>query len=221
MVIDRKKSLWWLKNRSFTCIGNFTNGRSISKQLESNVARYCRPINIFNVNSLICERSFSFVHMIHILTFLSKREATLLIESYVDQMDSKYDISGPKSSVFRKVPCSEATEIANRVARYCRPINIFNVNSLICERSFSFVHMIHILTFLDFVWIFMLIPFFIHFPLFAIYYHQCMWKICSSTITEILPYGIYTLVESEKSTWCGIGFQGGAVKILKLISYQI
>ena len=51
-----------------------------------------------------------------ILPILSKREATLLIESYVDQMDSKYDISGPKSSVFRKVPCSEATEIANRLS---------------------------------------------------------------------------------------------------------
>jgi hypothetical protein len=115
-----------------------------------------------------------------ILPILSKKKATLLIESYVDQMDSKYDISGPKSSVFRKVPCSEATEITggsiskqleSNVARYCRPINLFNVNSLICERSFSFVHMIHILTFLDFVWIFMFIHFFIHFPLFAIYYH--------------------------------------------------
>ena len=51
-----------------------------------------------------------------ILPILSKKEATLLIESYVDQMDSKYDISGPKSSVFRKVPCSEATEIANRLS---------------------------------------------------------------------------------------------------------
>jgi hypothetical protein len=51
-----------------------------------------------------------------ILPILSKKKATLLIESYVDQMDSKYDISGPKSSVFRKVPCSEATEITNRLS---------------------------------------------------------------------------------------------------------
>ena len=51
-----------------------------------------------------------------ILPILSKKKATLLIESYVAQMDSKYDISGPKSSVFTKVPCSEATEIANRLS---------------------------------------------------------------------------------------------------------
>ena len=51
-----------------------------------------------------------------ILPKLSKKEATLLIERYADQRDSKDDISGGKSSVFRIVPCSEATEIANRLS---------------------------------------------------------------------------------------------------------
>lgn len=51
-----------------------------------------------------------------ILPKLSKKEATLLMESYVDQMDSKDDMSSTKSTVFRIVPCSEATKIANRLS---------------------------------------------------------------------------------------------------------
>lgn len=51
-----------------------------------------------------------------ILPKLSKKEATLLMESYVDQMDSKDDMSSTKSTVFRIIPCSEATKIANRLS---------------------------------------------------------------------------------------------------------
>lgn len=51
-----------------------------------------------------------------ILPKLSKKEATLLMESYVDQMDSKDDMSSTKSTVFRIVPCREATKIANRLS---------------------------------------------------------------------------------------------------------
>ena len=51
-----------------------------------------------------------------ILPKLSKKEATLLMESYVDQMDSKDDMSSTKSTVFRIVPCSEATKTANRLS---------------------------------------------------------------------------------------------------------
>lgn len=52
----------------------------------------------------------------NILPKLSKREASLLVKSYVDPMDSKVNMFGTKSSVFRKVPCREATKIANRLS---------------------------------------------------------------------------------------------------------